>query len=95
MARRVIARYDCTLLDKDDQNQLKILRLYNQCHFQSWFLFSLKGQDFCLNPLPYSQSASDVDPAAEIMSSGQLVHDDAPAPLYVFSPHCSQPFSVM
>ena len=33
------------------------------------------------NLLPYSQFASDVDPAAEIMSSGQLVHDEAPAPL--------------
>ena len=39
-------------------------------------------RDRCLpKSLPYSQSASDVDPAAEIMSSGQLVHDDAPAPL--------------
>ena len=31
--------------------------------------------------LPYSQSASDVDPAAEIFPSGQLVHSEASAPL--------------
>ena len=42
---------------------------------------SIKKNRCLPKSLPYSQSASDVDPAAEIMSSGQLVHDDAPAPL--------------
>jgi hypothetical protein len=28
------------------------------------------------------------DPAAEIVPSGQLVQEEAPSPLKVFSPHC-------
>ena len=40
-----------------------------------------KRDELLPNLLPYSQFASDVDPAADIISSGQLVHDDAPAPL--------------
>ena len=42
---------------------------------------SIKKDGLLPHLLPYSQSASDVDPAADIMPSGQLVHDDAPAPL--------------
>ena len=38
--------------------------------------------------LPYEQSSADVDPAAESIPSGQLVQEEAPSPLKVFSPHC-------
>ena len=31
--------------------------------------------------IPYSQSSTDVDPAAETLPEEQLVQDDAPAPL--------------
>ena len=40
------------------------------------------------SPLPKKQSSSDEDPAAEAMPSLQLVQEEAPAALKVFSPHC-------
>ena len=39
------------------------------------------NQSGCKSILPYAQSSSDVDPAAESFPSGQLVQEEAPSPL--------------
>ena len=47
------------------------------------------------NYKPYWQSASEFDPAADTLLSGQDAHSVAASLLYVLAPHSTHPLSVM